>query len=495
MNKRIYNFKKADFLCTCIIIAVCLLTLVFNFTSRSASAALSLSIPEIAVILVVIGLFFIPIDSRIKGFTYSLIIFAAAILSLIQDPTLQGSQYTIAASIVVLCLYYSPKLLVAYAVVVDAAYIVIYFIDSKILFGKETTFNYFLSIMLMINAIIIVLYFSNKWGIDIIKKASVKEDEVNKLLTELKTTMEKVEQSSSIMNKNVLTLDSNMDSFVVSSNDTTKTMNEVAKGTQQQAESIYEINTTMTEAISEVNNTKEISLKLKANSGIISRKVEKGTEKINSMSEQMQTINQAVSAALTTVNELQSNIEEINNFLEGISQISEQTNMLSLNASIESARAGEQGKGFAVVADGVKKLATQSAQATDNITGIIKEIQSKTGLAVKTMERTTQEVEEGVVVVNEAGKALGNIISQVKDANVKIQDITKKIEGVSGNSQEVVSMIENVSAVTEETASSAEEISSITEEQTASLEEISASSQSLTKIAEELSKHVSVFKI
>lgn len=463
MNKNIYNYKKADFLCTCIIIAVCLLSMVFNFTSRDALAAFNLSIPLIVVVVVVIGLFFIPIDSRIKGFTYSLIIFAAAIFSLIQDPTLQGSQYTIAASIVVLCLYYSPRLLIVSAVIVNVTYTTMFFIDSRILFGQETALNYFLSIMLMINAIIFVLYFSNKWGIDIIKKAAAKEDEVNLLLTELKSTMEKVEQSSSIMTKNVSKLDTNMDSIVSSSNDTTKTMNEVSKGTQQQAESIYEINTTMTEAISDVNSTREISEKLKENSGLISSKVEMGTEKINSMSIEMKTINQAVSAALETVTELQTNIEEINNSLEGISQISEQTNLLSLNASIESARAGEQGKGFAVVANEVGKLAVQSSQTAKNIQNITELIIKNTASAVEKVSQGEAAVISGNNVLGMVGDYFRDVEHTIKETYQLLDAENEMIEKILDKFIQVQERIESIASISEEHTAANEEILSTLE--------------------------------
>lgn len=213
-----------------------------------------------------------------------------------------------------------------------------------------------------------------------------------------------------------------------------------------------------------------------------------------------------VSSIIGELGVLSSDIEQI---VDLIKNISGQTNLLALNAAIEAARAGEHGKGFAVVADEVKKLAAQSGMATDKITGMIKVIQQKTGVAVSTMNKASSEVEEGVIVVNDAGKALENIIMQVKEANSKIQNITVNIDNVAVSAGDVVKMIANVALVTEQTASSAgeissvtqqtsasaEEIASISQEQTASLEEISASSQNLAKIAENLMSQVASFKI
>lgn len=458
MNKNIYNFKKADLLCTCIIIAVCILTVIFNFTSRSISEGISLSIPEFVVIIIVVGILFIPFDSRIKGLIYCVIIFAAAIVSLIQDPTLQGSQYTIAASIVVLCLYYSPRLLIIYAFIVDIVFAIFYSVDSSIIFGKQISINYFLSIMLMINAIFLVSYFSNKWGIDLIKKAASKEEEVKELLERLQLAMKDVEQSSSVMNQNVIKLDANMQSIVESSRSTSQTMNDIAKGTQHQAENIFEINTNMNEAMSAVNDTKDIAEKLKFNSEIIFQKVSAGSEKMYSMSSQMHTINQAVRVALEAVNELQSNIVEINGFLEGISSISRQTNLLSLNASIESARAGEQGKGFAVVAGEVGKLAHQSAKTAENIFGITEVIIQNTASAVEKVSLGEDAVVSGNTILSEVSLYFKEVENAIREMYQLFDRENQMIDRVIEKFKSVHERIENIAGISEEHSASNEEI-------------------------------------
>lgn len=203
-------------------------------------------------------------------------------------------------------------------------------------------------------------------------------------------------------------------------------------------------------------------------------------------------VSEEISVNISELGQLSSEIEQI---VDLIKNIAGQTNLLALNAAIEAARAGEHGKGFAVVSDEVKKLADQSAEATEKITEMIKEIQNKTGMAVSTMDKATKEVEEGVYVINDAGKSLDNIITQVKTANIKIQEITKEVDGAAKNSEEIVQMIENISAVTEETAAGAEEISSISEQQNTNVSEITKNAQNLAKIAEDLNKQFSVYKI
>ncbi len=458
MNKKIYNFKKADFVCVCIILAVCLMTLVYNFTSKSFSEGLDLSIPVLAAAVIVVAIYFLPIPSRAKGFTYSIIIFAAAISTLMQDPTDQGNLYTIAASIVVLCLYYSIGLLISFAVIVNATYFVLYFTNGVALFGQERSLGFLLSTLLMIDAIFVVLFFSIKWGSGIIMRATKKEEEVNDLLSKLTATFKKVEESSSVLNQNVSTLDQNMNSIIKSSKETTMTMNEVAEGTGHQSESIYQINTNMTEAINEVNDTKEIAEKITYHSDIISKKVSQGSDKIHTMFAQMETIDQAVGAASSTVTVLQKNIEEINVFLEGIAQISQQTNLLSLNASIESARAGEQGKGFAVVAGEVGKLAVQSAKTAKSIQEIIGIISQNSAEAVDKVGEGTRAVKAGNTALGEVGDYFRDVESAINETFHLLEQENTMIGRILEKFIQVQERIENIASISEEHSASNEEI-------------------------------------
>jgi len=263
---------------------------------------------------------------------------------------------------------------------------------------------------------------------------------------------------------------------------------EISRNVEQGATNIGKMNKVIQGVSEEAKLVAKLGNDTEVNANEGAEYVKKAVDKIDSI----KTVSEDISVNITELGKLSSEIEEI---VDLIKNIAGQTNLLALNAAIEAARAGEHGKGFAVVADEVKKLAGQSADATEKITTMIQEIQNKTQIAVSTMNKATQEVEEGVFVINDAGKALENIITQVKSANVKIQGITKEIDGVARNSEEMVQMIENISAITEETAASAEEISSITQQQTASMQEISSSAQTLAGVAEKLTGQVAVFKV
>ncbi|HBG50021.1 MAG TPA: hypothetical protein DDW90_11130 [Cyanobacteria bacterium UBA9971] len=328
------------------------------------------------------------------------------------------------------------------------------------------------------------------------------KDEIGILAQALNATVETLKGLVGTINQSAEDIAASSEEMSASSEQTALGAQQTANSTTQLAQGAQEISRNaedgasninkMNKAIQSVSEEAKVVAKLgndtETNANIGAEHVKKAVNKIDSIKK----VSGDISINIFELGKLSSEIEQI---VDLIKNIAGQTNLLALNAAIEAARAGEHGKGFAVVADEVKKLAGQSAGATEKITLMIKEIQNKTQIAVSTMDKATNEVEEGVFVINDAGKALENIITQVKSANVKIQGITKEIDGVAKTSEEMVKMIENISAITEETAASAEEISSITEEQTASLEEISASSQTLAGVAEKLTRQVSVFKI
>jgi methyl-accepting chemotaxis protein len=326
-------------------------------------------------------------------------------------------------------------------------------------------------------------------------ETGVLANSLNSMVKDLKNLIIKVSLTSDEIAQSTVEMNTIIDETAQGSQQVAISVNELAGGTGQVSRNIEDgaaninsMNTVIQGIAVESKTIADLGNKTETNANQGSGYVQKAVEKIDCI----KTVSGDISLTISKLGKLSSEIGIIADLIKAIAG---QTNLLALNAAIEAARAGEYGKGFAVVAEEVKKLADQSSVATDKITMMIKEIQSKTSEAVKKMDTATNEVEEGVLVVNEAGKALENIISQVKLANIKIQQITNEIDGAAESSEEIVKMIESIAAVTEQTAASTEEISSITQEQTASLEEINASSAAIANIAKELKNQVEVFKV
>jgi twitching motility protein PilJ len=173
--------------------------------------------------------------------------------------------------------------------------------------------------------------------------------------------------------------------------------------------------------------------------------------------------------------------QEIGEIVELISDLTEQTNVLALNAAIQAASAGEAGRGFTVVAEEVQRLAERSAEATRQIAGLIKTIQTDTQNAVAAMERSTQGVVEGTRLSDDAGRALGEIGRVSTHLAELIEDFSNTTSRQAASAGTVAQSIQRILLVTEQTSEGTL--------QTA------GSIRQLAELAQELKSSVSRFKV
>ena len=179
---------------------------------------------------------------------------------------------------------------------------------------------------------------------------------------------------------------------------------------------------------------------------------EQGNRAVRDTLEGMQRIRSSVQATAKKIKSLGDRSLEISEIINVINDITEQTNLLALNAAIEAARAGEAGRGFAVVADEVRKLAEHSRSATKDIAALIKAIQAETNEAVVVMEEGTKEVESGATLADQAGRALDAISSVVRQSAELVQEISlaskQQVRGTEG----VAHAMQIISNITRQTS-------------------------------------------
>lgn len=316
-----------------------------------------------------------------------------------------------------------------------------------------------------------------------------------KLIDNLKSLIFEVNKSVEDMSSSSQQMNAASDQTAQGAQQVANSVVQLATGAQDQAnsanrtlEEITKINNYVSTISESVERTSKISEETKANAN-------EGTKQASIAALKTKELKDTTEEISIVINELGHLGAEIGVIVDLIKNIAAQTNLLALNAAIEAARAGEHGKGFAVVADEVKTLAGQSAQATDKITMMIKEIQAKTENAVVTMGKNSKEVEDSMKIMNN----INTVLKQIETASIattkNVEMVYDEVNKLSNNSQKALEEMETVSSVTEETAAATEEISSIVEEQTASMEEISQGSAALVKIAGHLHSQIAQFRL
>jgi twitching motility protein PilJ len=208
---------------------------------------------------------------------------------------------------------------------------------------------------------------------------------------------------------------------------------------------------------------------------------EKGAEAVSNSIAGMNEIRGQIQDTAKRIKRLGESSQEIGEIVELISDITEQTNVLALNAAIQAASAGEAGRGFTVVAEEVQRLAERSAEATKQIAAIVKTIQTDTQDAVAAMETSTQGVVEGAKLSDAAGQAL----SEIGDVSHRLSQLIEEISVTAQTQAQAAGTV----------ATSMQDILNVTRQTTEGTKQTAVSVGQLGRLAQELKGSVANFKI
>lgn len=272
-------------------------------------------------------------------------------------------------------------------------------------------------------------------------------------------------------------------------------VSELAKGATDQAASTEKGNARIVEVIDGLNNmavemskSNEIAEKAK-------NAVEAGQKSMEYQGIKMNENMKVAGNVGNAIGSLSVKSAEIGNILEVIKSISEQTNLLSLNAAIEAARAGEQGKGFAVVAEEIRKLADQTSVSVKQIDEIIEEVQSGVDNAASEMGKAQIVVDQMEKAKNDTELEFKKIYLAVEEINASIKAVAKKSVEISSKAKKVGDEIREIASISEETASGTEEVAASSEEQTSVIHQIAEASGELSQLANQLQGSINNFKL
>ncbi|WP_249267763.1 methyl-accepting chemotaxis protein [Paenibacillus sp. FSL E2-0274] len=226
----------------------------------------------------------------------------------------------------------------------------------------------------------------------------------------------------------------------------------------------------------------------------VNSEVESGYLEIQSTLQQMAVISSTANQTAEMIGKLSEQSEQIGQIVDVISEISNQTSLLSLNASIEAARAGEHGRGFGVVANEVKKLAERTNSSIISIVELIGGIQSSTTSAADSMKKSIEEIGDGMGKMQNVGVSFDHIRSSIREVSSQIQDVSAINEEMSAGTEEITASISDMLGIAKESAENAQAVSLASAEQTEIMKDVVSSAESLNEVMSVLKEEIEKFK-
>lgn len=313
-------------------------------------------------------------------------------------------------------------------------------------------------------------------------------DNTRGLIVNVKDTSQKVEVST----HNVTEATAAMEKCGTS---ISTAVNEIEQGISQQAEDAQNCLEQMDEL------SKKIQVVSKDVSEIVDiadntkTMIQSGIGTMDELSKRSSSTSAITKKVVENIHILEEKSASIVKFIDVINEISEETSLLSLNASIEAARAGDAGRGFAVVAEEIRKLADGSMNAANEIQKVVKEIIEQTKGTVNTVKEAEEIVSGQTGIVNKTIDAFNSMNSGVETLVTSLQGIGQSVSSMEEERRDTLHAIESISATSEQTAASALVVTDSVVSQLAVVDNLKEASRELEQRSVELEKAINVFKI
>ncbi|MBN1499905.1 MAG: substrate-binding domain-containing protein [Spirochaetes bacterium] len=271
----------------------------------------------------------------------------------------------------------------------------------------------------------------------------------------------------------------------------TDSLDSVTKGAMQQAADAEECAKITNDLISKLENVTEASFLMNDKAEIARKMSDFGRENILDLTEKSLSSSKSIEDVNNRISILNDTAKNISVITTAIAEIANQTNLLSLNASIEAARAGDKGRGFAVVAEEITKLADQSFSSSSEINELVRNIQDQVSITTEKLHETIETLTSEGNSVQKTNDAFNNISEAINELHVQLKEVETGINSLMHYKTELSQSISSIAAVAEEAAASTEEITSLMYSQTNSVEILVQLSINMKQFLDSLTEKIS----
>lgn len=317
----------------------------------------------------------------------------------------------------------------------------------------------------------------------------------NRMIEHLHEIVYEVKINVSEANQSTHTISGGIQELAISSLEAREATSQIANGAALQVEKSSICSETAQKFGEKLSTILEYSKEVSRSSNEAKDKSSNGMQFISELEKKSNSNLNMIIEVYESITELAKNTNEISGILGSISEISEQTNLLSLNAAIEAARAGEAGRGFAVVANEVKKLAEKSKNFTEQISRILKNINSRTTNSVTKSQKVIKEIEGQNIYVHDTLNTFKDIKTKVDNVQDHIGSLTSSLIDLEADKKELMDFIESISQISQETSALTEEVSASIQNEHEFMQSIKSMTGTLMSSSENMMKAISMFEI
>lgn len=317
----------------------------------------------------------------------------------------------------------------------------------------------------------------------------------NKMISNIRALLDKADVVSEAVGKASGSVADNSGVLLEETKSITSSIAEVEQGIVMQAQDAENCLVRMDDLSKKIeivtDNTNKIAEIADNTKGIVSN----GLGTIEELKDKAKATSQVTAEVISNIQELDAASGSIAKIIGAINDIADQTSLLSLNASIEAARAGDAGRGFAVVADSIRKLAEQSLNSVNEIKEIVGKIQKQTVDTVEVAKQAEQIVSSQEEALKNTIDVFHDIDNHVSGLADNLSNISEGINDMDVAKRDTLAAIESISAVAEETASSATEVNNAASRQLEAVEKLNNESEGLITHSEDLVEAINKFTI